>query len=464
MTTAMEDTEKVSSAPLTNYHIILEEIKELTARIHREVNQVLADYKRDTAEYYRRMGNTRRITTTTSPTTNPISPALAQKNTQIDYQSIPGAYESSCVKIRLSERVNRELRSVVCHGGNNPKGTILVKQKLKNYGLFFHDQKAKQYHISVAFMEANHNKAKEMEDYYQYSLNLFASTVASNLQSSYSGHVNHGTVGLNGVWMFVNGYDQNQNKITKHYPNYQKAHSNIVRDFTFSDSEGRTLCSAVSCHYVLRTGTSQTCQCDGKAGPLTNDINALTQEINTRQDQGWWTNPYRGSHDAFLGHITVGVVKRESGKINMTSQRFQPTHLKLLLEGYEEIQSCFDWKNSNGDIKAQNERIKQQNQKAKEQYNSACQSAFDKKYQRKVQEIKNRNKTPDIADAKIARINQQAIWKEVWGETSKPQEKPLFDKRVPVDVFKDLPIENYVMETTLVNGEKEEKTLQGTKR
>ena len=42
-----------------NYETILREIEELTARIHREVNQVLADYKRDTAEYHRRMGITR---------------------------------------------------------------------------------------------------------------------------------------------------------------------------------------------------------------------------------------------------------------------------------------------------------------------------------------------------------------------------------------------------------------------
>lgn len=81
-----------------------------------------------------------------------------------------------------------------------------------------------------------------------------------------------------------------------------------------------------------------------------------------------------------------------------------------------------------------------------------------------MHEIKNRNKTPDIADAKIARINQQAIWKEVRKEISKPQEKPLLDERVPVNVFKDLPIENYVMETTLVTGEKKKETLQGTKR
>lgn len=39
-----------------HYDQILREIEELTARIHREVDKVLADYKRDTAEYHRRMG------------------------------------------------------------------------------------------------------------------------------------------------------------------------------------------------------------------------------------------------------------------------------------------------------------------------------------------------------------------------------------------------------------------------
>jgi hypothetical protein len=42
--------------PRNNYKTILREIEALTARIHREVDQVLADYKRDTEEYHRRMG------------------------------------------------------------------------------------------------------------------------------------------------------------------------------------------------------------------------------------------------------------------------------------------------------------------------------------------------------------------------------------------------------------------------
>ncbi len=48
-----------------NYADILEEIEALTARIHAEVNKVLADYKRDTAEYHRRMGWVKEATTTT---------------------------------------------------------------------------------------------------------------------------------------------------------------------------------------------------------------------------------------------------------------------------------------------------------------------------------------------------------------------------------------------------------------
>ena len=39
-----------------NYETILREIEELTARIRAEVDKVLADYRRDTAEYHRRMG------------------------------------------------------------------------------------------------------------------------------------------------------------------------------------------------------------------------------------------------------------------------------------------------------------------------------------------------------------------------------------------------------------------------
>jgi predicted NAD-dependent protein-ADP-ribosyltransferase YbiA (DUF1768 family) len=52
-----------------DYHKILEEIEQLTARIHAEVDQVLANYKRDTAEYHRRMGAKRETRTTSSNTT-----------------------------------------------------------------------------------------------------------------------------------------------------------------------------------------------------------------------------------------------------------------------------------------------------------------------------------------------------------------------------------------------------------
>jgi hypothetical protein len=55
-----------TSAMERDYHKILEEIEELTARIHREVDRVLEDYKRDTAEYHRRMGTARTIPTATT--------------------------------------------------------------------------------------------------------------------------------------------------------------------------------------------------------------------------------------------------------------------------------------------------------------------------------------------------------------------------------------------------------------
>jgi hypothetical protein len=48
--------EDASGQPRNHYERILQEIQELTARIHQEVDQVLEAYKRDTAEYHRRMG------------------------------------------------------------------------------------------------------------------------------------------------------------------------------------------------------------------------------------------------------------------------------------------------------------------------------------------------------------------------------------------------------------------------
>lgn len=51
-----------------NYQRILREIEALTARIHREVDKVLEDYKRDTAEYRRRMEGRGRTTTSKTDT------------------------------------------------------------------------------------------------------------------------------------------------------------------------------------------------------------------------------------------------------------------------------------------------------------------------------------------------------------------------------------------------------------
>jgi hypothetical protein len=52
-----------------DYNKILEEIEELTKRIHAEVDKVLADYRRDTEEYHRRMGITRGTATSVAPGT-----------------------------------------------------------------------------------------------------------------------------------------------------------------------------------------------------------------------------------------------------------------------------------------------------------------------------------------------------------------------------------------------------------
>jgi hypothetical protein len=52
----LQEGEGASGQPRNHYETILQEIQELTARIHQEVDQVLEAYKRDTAEYHRRMG------------------------------------------------------------------------------------------------------------------------------------------------------------------------------------------------------------------------------------------------------------------------------------------------------------------------------------------------------------------------------------------------------------------------
>ena len=65
MATAMEEKGTDRSGLLrNNYATILREIEALTTRIHREVDKVLADYRRDTEEYHQRMGGKRGATTT----------------------------------------------------------------------------------------------------------------------------------------------------------------------------------------------------------------------------------------------------------------------------------------------------------------------------------------------------------------------------------------------------------------
>jgi hypothetical protein len=62
MATAMQEKGRDRSGlSRNNYTTILREIEALTTRIHREVNKVLADYRRDTEEYHRRMGGRRGI-------------------------------------------------------------------------------------------------------------------------------------------------------------------------------------------------------------------------------------------------------------------------------------------------------------------------------------------------------------------------------------------------------------------
>jgi hypothetical protein len=58
---AMEDTTEVPNMTRNNYATILQEIEELTKRIHAEVDKVLSDYRRDTEEYHRRLGIANRV-------------------------------------------------------------------------------------------------------------------------------------------------------------------------------------------------------------------------------------------------------------------------------------------------------------------------------------------------------------------------------------------------------------------
>ena len=81
---AAEREQRARNIPRHNYQTILEEIEALTARIHREVDEVLANYRRDTAEYLRRMGGRGRTATTslfktTSTTTTTMSKTPRQQ-------------------------------------------------------------------------------------------------------------------------------------------------------------------------------------------------------------------------------------------------------------------------------------------------------------------------------------------------------------------------------------------------
>lgn len=385
---------------------------------------------------------------------------------EVNFNQIPGSYDSCCVKIKLSEEVNRDLRTIVCHGGNEPKGTILVGEKIQQAGLFFHDQKSKQYHISFVFMKPNPTLVmpKALEEYYLTSKNVMLSLVESCLRPSYDGHVNHGVAGLNGVWMLVNGYDQLGNKITKHYATPKIAQENIYQDFLYQDIGGEWRSNIVTCHYVLRIGTSPTRQCDGISGPLSHDIKDLTQQINIYHDETYWINPYKGIHDDFLGHLTVGVVKAQKGEITANSPKIPLSHLNLLVEGYKEIQSCFEWKNNSGDIKAHNEKVQKKNDDLRQKYMERCQAAFNRKYKAKVESVLAHNNNQQIAQGKIAQINQQRIWSEVYSEINTPVYKSLLPNREAINVFKDIKIEDYVMEINLCYGNKQVINIKGTKR
>ena len=110
---AMETDQVVSGDGLTtpvlseqpegasHYEKILKEIEELTERIHREVNKVLADYKRDTEEYHRRMGVKRTATlpNTTSLMAGDEYPSFKDTSEEVSPHDESKAYLKELLKV-----------------------------------------------------------------------------------------------------------------------------------------------------------------------------------------------------------------------------------------------------------------------------------------------------------------------------------------------------------------------------
>lgn len=280
-----------------------------------------------------------------------------------DPTQIKGAYENLIMKAHIiNEKDRADIRGVVCHGGDNPRGTTLVGENLAKNNLFFHETKAKDLHLTLAVVEPkDQNSVVLNTDYYNFIKDSFIDKKNNSLEDSYGAHVNHNGGNLNGIWMFVNGYNKNGEKVNKHYSHVDFAKYNIEQDFM----QGNYCCAAVV-HYVVRFGTSQTKKCDGKAGPLTKDVNKMKEGINDLHESNLLINPQYGIHDEYLGHMTIGIAKVEKGKITEQSKHFTKDQLKVLVDGYKEIQDCFESKNAN--IKNENEKIKAKNDRNRQNF------------------------------------------------------------------------------------------------
>jgi hypothetical protein len=86
----------------SHYEKILKEIEELTARIHREVDKVLEDYKRDTEEYHRRM-SVKRGAGTSSTTTSLMAgdeyPSFKDTSEEVSPHDESKAYLKELLKV-----------------------------------------------------------------------------------------------------------------------------------------------------------------------------------------------------------------------------------------------------------------------------------------------------------------------------------------------------------------------------
>jgi hypothetical protein len=117
--------------PINNYHKILEEIEALTARIHAEVDQVLAAYRRDTAEYHRRMGIRQRTTTMTSLTEDlaEVAPKHEEQTLNLDLGETEEKLQAASRRENMDPILLKTIESIeqLYNDVENEGGWIMVK-------------------------------------------------------------------------------------------------------------------------------------------------------------------------------------------------------------------------------------------------------------------------------------------------------------------------------------------------